>query len=190
MDFWALPKPKDSTKNAFIAYNDTILKGKGFSAWKEFDHPKLGKVEIGGNIPYADILPLPGQIDTLLNVQVPWIFELVKQIPSLAVGEVKVEAQGSGIYRIDAWISNDRQLPFPLAIGTRTKIVPPAIVTLTGKGISFISGRDRTPFEGIGGFETRKLTWIVRSDNPEDILIKVDPVNAFGSEKSIRLGGK
>ena len=189
MDLWAMPKPKDSTKNVFMAYNDSILGGKGFVAWKEFDHPKLGKVEIGGNVPYADLLP-PGKIDTLLNVQVPWIFELVKQIPELALGEVKVEAQGAGIYRVDAWISNNKQLPFPLAIGARTKVPPPAIVTVTGKGITFISGRERTPFEGINGNEQRKLTWILKADNPTDVLVKVDPVNAYGSEKSIRLEGK
>jgi hypothetical protein len=189
MDFWALPKPKDSVKNAFMAYNDSILGGKGFVAWKEFDHPKLGKVEIGGNVPYADVLPLPQQIDTLLSVQVPWIFELVKNIPELVIEDLKVEPQGSGIYRVNAWLRNNKQFPFPLAIGSRTKIPPPAIVTLTGKGVTFISGRERTPFEGIGGFEQRKLTWMVQAVDPTEILIRVDPVNAYGSEKSIKLGG-
>jgi hypothetical protein len=160
MDFWALPKPKDSLKNAFMAYNDSILGGKGFVAWKEIDHPKLGKVEIGGNVPYADALPLP-----------------------------RTEPQGSGIYRVNAWVRNNRQFSFPLAIGQRTKVPPPAIVTLTGKGITFISGRERMPLDGLNGYEQRKLTWIVQADDPVDILIRVDPVNAFGSEKTIRLGG-
>lgn len=189
MDFWALPKPKDSLKNAFMAYNDSILGGKGFVAWTEFDHPKLGKVEIGGNVPYADALPLPRQMDTLLNVQVPWIFELAKQIPELAIEEIRAEPRGSGIYRVNVWIRNNRQFSFPLAIGQRTKVPPPAIVTLTGKGITFISGRERMPLDGLNGFEQRKLTWIVQADDPVDILVKVDPVNAFGSEKTIRLGG-
>jgi hypothetical protein len=190
MDLWAMPKPKDSTKNAFLAYNDSLLGGKGFVNWKEFDHPKLGKVEIGGNVPYADLLPLPQQIDTLLNVQIPWIFELVKQIPKLTVESVKVEPQGSGVYRVNAWIRNTRQFSFPLAIGQRTKVPPPAIVTLTGKGITFLSGRERTPFEGLNGFEQRKITWIVKADDPVNIQIKVDPVNAFGSEKSVNLEQK
>ncbi len=188
-DFWALPKPKDSLKNAFLAYNDTLLGGKGFAAWKEFDHPKLGKVEIGGNIPYADVLPLPQKIDTLLTVQVPWIFELVRQIPELVIEEVKTEPQGAGIYRITAWVRNTKQFAFPLAIGQRTKVPAPAIVTLTGKGVKFISGRERSSLEGLNGYDQRKLTWIVQSEDPADLLLKVDPVNAFGSEKSIKLGG-
>jgi hypothetical protein len=189
MDLWALPKPKDSLKNAFMAYNDSLLGGKGFVAWKEFDHPKLGKVEIGGNVPYADILPLPQQMDTLLKVQVPWVFELAKQIPELAIEEIKSEPQGSGIYRVNAWVRNNRQFSFPWAIGQRTKNPPPAVVTLTGKGITFISGRERTPLEGLNGYEQRKLTWIVKAEDPTDILIRVKAVNAYGSEKSIRLGG-
>ena len=189
MDLWALPKPKDSTKNAFLAYNDTVLGGKGFVAWKEFDHPVLGKVEIGGTVPYADLLPLPRQADSLLNVQVPWIFELASKIPQLDVEEIKSEPQGAGVYRISAWIRNSKQFPFPLAIGQRTKVPPPAIVTLTGNGITFIAGRERTPLEGIGGMEQRKLTWVIRAEKPSEIRIRVTPVNAFGSEKTIRTGG-
>lgn len=189
MDFWSLPKPKDSLKNAFLAYNDSILGGKGFVAWKEFNHPKLGMVEIGGIAPYSDLLPLPDQVDSLLIVQVPWIFELAKQIPELAIEEVKIESQDSGVFRISAWVRNTRQFSFPLAIGQRTKVPPPAIVTLTGKGISFISGRERMPLENINGFEQRKISWIVQADKPVDLIIKVDPVNAFGSEKTIRLAG-
>ncbi|MFA6126253.1 MAG: M14 family metallopeptidase [Bacteroidales bacterium] len=189
MDFWAMPKPKDTLKNVFMAYNDSILGGKGFVEWKEFTHPKLGKVEIGGSIPYADLLPQPQQIDTLFAVQVPWIFELVKQIPVLSVEEIKVEPQRSGIYRINAWVRNTSQFSFPLAIGQRTKVPRPAIVTLTGKGITFISGRERMPLEGINAYEQRKLTWMLKADKPVDILIRVNPVNAYGSEKSIKLGG-
>ena len=172
-----------------MAYNDSILGGKGFVAWKEFDHPKLGKVEIGGNVPYADVLPLPQQIDSLLAVQVPWIFELAKQIPELAIEVVKIEPQGSGIYRVNAWVRNTRQFSFPIAIGQRTKVPPPAIVTLTGMGITFVSGRERMPFESLNGYELRKLTWIVKADGDAEVQIKVDPVNAFGSEKTIKLGG-
>jgi len=190
MDFWALPKPKDSTKNAFMAYNDSLLGSKGFVAWKEFAHPKLGTVEIGGNVPYADILAQPQQIDSLLKVQVPWIFELVKQIPQLNIEQVKIEPQGSGIYRVDAWVRNSRQFSFPMAIGERTKVSPPAIVTLTGHGVTFVSGRERVPMEVLKGYEQQKLTWIVQVDGPAEVLIKVDPVNAFGSEKSIKLEGK
>jgi hypothetical protein len=146
-------------------------------------------VEIGGNVPYADVLPLPQQIDSLLKVQVPWIFELAKQIPDLVIEELKVEPQGSGIYRVNAWVRNTRQFSLPLAIGQRTKVPRPAIVTLTGKGITFISGRERMPFEGLNGYEQRKLTWILKSNDAVEILIKVDPVNAFGSEKTIKLGG-
>ena len=31
-----------------LKWNDEALNGEGFKPWKEFDHPQLGKVEIGG----------------------------------------------------------------------------------------------------------------------------------------------
>jgi hypothetical protein len=189
MDFWALPKPKDSLKNAFMAYNDSLLAGTGFVAWKEFNHPVLGKVEIGGKVPYADMLPLPGQVDSLLSGQVPWIYELAGHIPSLAIEEVKVESQGAGVYRVSAWIRNTASFSFPLAIGQRTRIPPPAIITLTGKNITLISGKERTPLEALNGNENRKFTWLIAAKAAVGLKLAVTPVNAYGSEKTITIGG-
>jgi hypothetical protein len=190
MDLWALPKPKDSLKNAFLAFNDSILGGKGFVPWTEVSHPVFGKVEVGGNIPFADRVPPPTAIDSLLRVQVPWVFELVRMIPKLEIDTVRTENLGAGVYRVDAWIRNPMEMSFPLEIGERTKVVPPAIVTLTGKGIRFLSGRERVPVESVGALDATKLTWIVEAAKAPEVTIRVAPVNAFGSEKTIRLGGK
>jgi len=212
MDFWGLPEPpksdtaqkrpsageaparsvepqKDPVMTAFIAYNDKDLGGKGFVPWTEVAHPVFGKVEVGGIVPFADQVPKPEIIDSLVSAQVPWIFELAKEIPRLEIFDQKIEPQGAGIFRVSIWVRNNRLLPFPIAMGARNKVPPPAIVTLTGKDISFVSGRARTPFEGLGGFEQRKLSWLIRADHPEDINISIKPVNAFGSERTIKLGG-
>jgi hypothetical protein len=213
MDFWGLPEPpkadtaqkksqnaepaarsaepqKDPVMTAFIAYNDKELGGKGFVPWTEVQHPAFGKVEVGGVVPFADLVPKAEIIDSLVEVQVPWIFELVKEIPRLEISDQKIEPQGAGIYRVSIWVRNTRTFPFPIAMGTRNKVPPPAIVQVRGKDISFVSGRERTPLEGLGGFEQRKLTWLIRADHPTDISISINPVNAFGSEKTINLGGK
>jgi hypothetical protein len=204
MDFWGLPEPpkadsaqkksaeapKDPVMTAFMAYNDKELAGKGFVPWTEVTHPVFGKVEVGGVVPYADLVPKVETIDSLVNIQVPWIFELTKEIPRLEIYDQKIEPQGGGIYRVSIWIRNTRSLPFPIAMGARNKVPPPAIVTVSGKEISFVSGRERTPLEGLGGFEQRKLTWLIRSDNPSEVKVSVKPVNAYGSETIIKLGGK
>lgn len=180
---------RDPMMEAFLAYNDKELGGKGFVPWTEVDHPAFGKVEVGGVVPFADLIPEPEKIDSLLTVQVPWIFELVKQIPVLAIEEVKTEPQGAGIFRVTAWIRNTKQFHFPLAMGSRNKVPPPAVVILKGKNIVFISGRQRTPLEGLNASEQRKFTWIIQAENPSEINISVNPVNAFGSEKTVKLGG-
>jgi hypothetical protein len=180
----------DPVMEAFLAYNDKELQGKGFLPWTEVDHPAFGKVEVGGVVPFADLLPKPEKIDSLLAAQVPWIFELVKQIPVLAVEEVKMEPQGGDIYRVTAWIRNTKQFHFPLAMGARNKVPPPAVVFLKGRNINFISGRERIPLEGLNASEQRKITWIIQAENPSDITISVNPVNAFGSMKTVKLGGK
>jgi len=44
-------------EKALLAFSDETLDGKGFVDWKMFDHPTLGKVEIGGAVPMSTIHP-------------------------------------------------------------------------------------------------------------------------------------
>ncbi|MFO7616747.1 MAG: M14 family metallopeptidase [Bacteroidales bacterium] len=207
MDLWRVPSVKDTTnqekgvknkeervgdplEEAFMAYNDNVLKGKGFVPWTEFRHSQLGMVEIGGVVPFADLAPPAERIDTLLTVQVPWIYQLVEEIPGLKVTEARSEPQGGGIHRVTIWVRNERKLPFPTAMGQRNKAPAPAIITLKGKGIEFISGRARTVLDHLNAGEQKKFTWLIRSDKPVDLVIGIEVKNAFGDTRTIQTGGK
>ncbi|MFZ9689135.1 MAG: M14 family zinc carboxypeptidase, partial [Phycisphaerales bacterium] len=45
------PKPTDEDAAAWLAWSDRDQGGRGFMPWRPFDHPTLGKVEIGGWVP-------------------------------------------------------------------------------------------------------------------------------------------
>ena len=190
----AAPKGKKSSKKpdaekTFLAYNDSILDGKGFVNWTSFNHPQLGEVEIGGKVPYADLVPQTKEIEAALKAQVPWIYELCKGIPELVLEDKKITAIGDGIYRVEVWISNKGKFHFPLAMGSRNKAPAPAVVTLSAKGLSFLQGRERTPLGSIESQQKQKLSWLIRKAKSDEVKLTIQAANARGSETIIKLGG-
>ncbi len=195
-----MPKPKDSKEGdpklkALLAFSDSTLDGKGFINWADFDHPDLGAVEIGGAVPYADNTPPADMIDSLLAVQVPWVFEIAKKLPMLKILKSETKSMGGGVYEVNVWIENSSYLPFPTAMGKRNKQPAPAIVTIGGDNVKILSGKRRTPVTSLNGLQSKKLTWMVLVDKllllNSDINIDVNLTasNAWGDQKQIKIGG-
>jgi hypothetical protein len=120
-----MPKPQDKEgaseeDKALLVFGDKNLEGKGFVNWKEYDHPTLGKVEIGGAAPYVKNTPPADMLEPLLKGQVPWVFEIVDQMAHVKIAKTEAVELGNGIYRIKAWVENSGYLPYPTAMGKRT----------------------------------------------------------------------
>ncbi|HDZ42298.1 MAG TPA: hypothetical protein ENH59_11565 [Bacteroidetes bacterium] len=189
-----MPKPAGDAKKgdpgeqALLAFSDEVLGGAGFIDWKPYSHPDLGEVEIGGFKPYSDINPPAEMMDSLLDLHVPFVFELVKKMPELMISEVKTEERGAGIYALDIWVENKGFLPFCTQMGKRNKIPAPAIITLDGDGLEFLSGKKRTPIQELDGKKAVKQTWLIRADKNTTLNIKLDSKTAGHDSKQIKLG--
>ena len=95
-----------------MKWNDKVLGRKGYVDWYAFDHPQLGKVELGGwdaqnvwgNPPIEflkkEIKPFPD-----------WIIWHALISPKLALREASVKAIGRGTYRIRMVVENTGWLP-------------------------------------------------------------------------------
>jgi hypothetical protein len=189
-----MPKPPseegaDPKEEALLAFSDKELGGKGFVDWKSFKHPTLGEVEIGGPVPFTDSTPPPEKVESLLNNQVPWIFEITKKMARIQIAKTEAKRLGSDVYEIKVWIENTGYLPYPTAMGRRNKRILPVIVTLTGQGLNIVDGRKRSLIPSIDGHSAQAVTWIVRVDNPVKIEIKASTQTAWSDTKSIDLGG-
>ena len=187
-----MPKPKDSAgadpkQKALLAFSDKDLQGAGFVAWKPFKHPQLGDVEIGGFAPYAETTPPPAIIRTLIEGQAPWVFEVAKKLPRLKIGPTRVEAKGAGIYAVTVWVENAGSLPFPTAMGKKNLHVAPAVLTLDGKGVTFLSGRKRTPIHDVEAGRSVKLEWLVQAPGPGAIDLALDSANAWSDRGKLTL---
>jgi hypothetical protein len=189
-----MPKPPneggaDSREKALLAWSDKELEGRGFVEWRQFQHPTLGEVEIGGFVPFTDKSPPPRMIFDLLKGQVPWVFEISKKMARIRISETKVESLGAGLYRVKVWVENTGILPYPTAMGQRNLRILPVIVTLNGDGFNIIEGRARSPVNSVPGMSSKEITWMIQTDKPAKIEVKAETQNAWSDARTIDLGG-
>jgi murein tripeptide amidase MpaA len=80
--------------------------------WYEFDHPQLGKVELGGwNAMYSWRNPPHALLEAELVPQAEFALSLASLAPRLAWREVKVTPLGEGAYHVLAVVENSGFLP-------------------------------------------------------------------------------
>ncbi len=178
----------DPEMKALVTFSDSVIDGKGYVNWTPYNHPTLGEVEIGGAVPYANNTPPAVMIDSLLNLQVPWIFEIVKKLPDLKIFKTELKSQGAGIYELKVWVENKSYLPFPTAMGKRNKRPAPAVILLDGNDIELLSGKKRTAIDDLPGLKNKKFTWLLKAEKDDIINIELQSVNARGDRKQIKIG--
>jgi hypothetical protein len=189
-----MPKPKDAAgadpkQKALLAFSDKELQGKGYVNWTPFKHPTLVDVEIGGMVPFTDTTPPASMLKALLDGQVPWVLSLSEKLPRLKVLRTEARAKGAGVYAITLWVENTGYLPFPTAMGRKNLHVPPAVVSLAVKDVTFLQGRARTPINAIDGLKNVKLEWLVQvPPTLAGIDVTLESANAGGDTGRIALG--
>ena len=190
MDLWGLSK-KDSGSidEAMLDFVDSQPGNSGFAKWEAYDHPTLGEVEIGGFVPYSCTTPPYEWADSLLNLQVPWILKLAGELPDLHIYETLTTAKGNGIYQLDIWVENRAFIPFPTDMGSRNRQPAPAVLTLEGEQVKFISGYKRTPIPRIGGKSRVKTTLIIQMEKTGDIELRLESKTAGHDLQTINIGG-
>jgi hypothetical protein len=180
------PDPK---MKALVAFSDSVIGGKGYVNWSPYNQPTLGEVEIGGPVPYTDNTPPSTMIDSLLNLQVPWIFEIVKKLPDLKILKTELKPQGEGVYELKVWVENKSFIPIPTAMGKRNQRPAPVLILLTGNDFELLSGKKRTTVNDLPGLKNKKFTWLIKSGKNNVINIELKAVNARGDMKQIKIGG-
>ena len=62
---------------------------------------------------------------------------------------------------MNVWVGNTRYLPFPTEMGNKNERIEPAVLTINGKGLEFVSGYKRTPVKQLGGLANKELKFIL-----------------------------
>ncbi len=155
-----------------LAYNDEHLGGKGFVEWQVFDHPQLGKVEIGGwthmytfrNPPpasFATSETARGFLHDTIHKNCLFTLKHAACTPLLRVTGFSAEALGADLYKVTATVNNEGYLPtFLTQIALKHKTAGPVTVALElPEGAEIIIGRARQEIGHLAGRDERIATW-------------------------------
>jgi hypothetical protein len=179
---------QDVNEKTVLDYIDRNLKGQGFVNWQPFTHPELGKIEIGGTVPFVSSTPPAEQIDSLCLVQLPWLLRLTDKLPDIGILKEEITPLGSGVYKLEIFIENKGYFAYPVAMGVRNRQPVPVVVTLSGDRFELLEGFARTPVGEIKGNQLKKLTWLLKTDRKTEISATIESAVFGNIVKPIKIG--
>lgn len=134
---WGKERP-DSDDLAMARVLDEHAEGEGLFAWKPFDHPQLGNVEIGGwDYKFAMQNPPGPLLEEVTKGNALFVLREMGVLPHLAFDSTKVEPIGSGVYKVSAVLINDGYLPtYVSSIGKKNGRAKAPKLTLSGAKVA------------------------------------------------------
>lgn len=141
-----------------LKWSDEKLGGKGYIDWYEFDHPQLGKIELGGwDGLYAFRNPPPEFLEAEVKPLGDWAIWQAGCSPKLELHSIHTEPLGDGFARIRFAVRNTGWLP--------TNVSKIAIDRKLCRGVVGEILKDGKSFEGRGEHEPHWLkSGVLRQD--------------------------
>ena len=138
--------------------------------WYEFDHPQLGKVELGGwNRFYTWRNPPHHFMGEEASRNVPFALALGQMLPRLEIHTLEVEKIDQETYTINLVVDNGGFLPtYTSSQGKARRVMRELRVELElPKGVSILNGRQKTKLGHLEG-RSNKISQIFISATPTD----------------------
>jgi len=123
-----------------LKWSDEKLSGNGYVDWKEFDHPQLGKVEIGGwDAQYAFRNPPPDFLEAEITPLADWAIWMAGTFPCLQQRDLQIEHLGE-VCRLRLAIQNVGYLPTCVSESAKKKKTVRGVI-----GEISLMGEERNP---------------------------------------------
>jgi hypothetical protein len=183
--------------------------GRAAQPWKPFDHPQLGRVEIGGYDPLIGMWnPPPDRLPEVVTNQARAFLRWAALSPRLRVTGVTVEAIEPGLHRVSATIENIGFLPTNV-LATAAKLPwndPVRAAIALGPGASLVGGDAVTTVGHLQGWTPdvvfsyptfarttnertrRRVQWIVRGSG--EVIVSAACARTGRKEARVNLGEK
>jgi hypothetical protein len=178
--------------------------GRAFPAWRAFDHPQLGKVEIGGLDPRHGIWnPPPHLLPALCDSQAQVFLRVASLAPRVKIGKIDRHSLPGGITRIEVRVENDGYLGtygvpsakkldwneplYATARAEKCELVDPGsahqtLGHLDGWGHGLHTGSNLPAYPGTrGSTNAAWATYLVRGNGVLDVRIGAARVGFVGS---------
>ena len=141
--------------------------------WYEFDHPQLGKVELGGwDVMYAWGNVPPKFLEREIAPHSDWALWHLLISPLLEIKSLEVEPVGDGTHKVRLVLQNTGWLPTQVTEkALERKAVRPLEVELTlPEGAQLVTGERKTDAGQLSGrVHRRSVLWWGGDDSTEDL---------------------
>lgn len=148
-----------------LQWSDANPHYHAFLDWKPFDHPQLGKVEIGGWRSVFAQNPSLRDLQELCPKVTEFALEHARRHPRLVVDQTEVESVGGDVFRLRAVVRNAGTFPTHVTEkGKDLSLVKPGNACLTlGRNSELLSQSSRVDLGHLAGITGHhRLEWFVR----------------------------
>jgi murein tripeptide amidase MpaA len=168
---WGHHPVEDELK--LLRWSDEQLGGDGFVEWRPFDHPQLGKVEIGGfdlirywyNVPFD-------RLEKEVAPHTDWLVSLGLALPRLGIRSFTARVAAEGVWRVRLVVENTGWLP---THGSQQALDRQAVGPIVAeialpKGARLLSGPARRTLGQLAGRSEQRSTatwWGYRPGTPD-----------------------
>lgn len=183
--------PPEEAQLRMLAWNDRELAGEGFSAWTPFEHPQLGRVEIGGwKTKFTTQNPPPGLLAAECEKLARFALSHASTAPRLEA-RLETEELSPGLRRVELVVENAGYLPTNVTrIALDKRLVKPALAEIKlPEGGTLISGdaevelghlagrsalagnkwKNPAFFDGLPSDYARRVVWVVRGEGALEV---------------------
>lgn len=138
-----------------LRWQDAALGGDGFLPWTPFDHPQLGRVEIGGwKRMYTFRNPPPAAyLEAMARANCRFTLRHAACAPRVRLRDCRAVPVGDALWQITAVVDNTGFLPTNLsAQAIAMHVAPPVIAELSGPpALDFVHGAACVPVGHLAG---------------------------------------
>ena len=205
--------PKEQEDQEYLCYKwidenvPEVKSGKPIKEWTEFDHPQLGKVEIGSiDFKYTWQNCPPGYLEREVEKNTAFCLRMAMTLPKLTIDSLKAEKEADDIYKITAVVSNIGYLPtFVCNEAKSLKVDKPLTADIAFEGEVVMGNKTENigHIEGFSGVNaayvqggvntfkhdpfTKQIEWVVKAKSGTDLTLTVKGVKAGSVTKTITL---
>jgi murein tripeptide amidase MpaA len=134
---------------------------QGFRDWQTFDHPQLGRVEIGGMVDIWTYRNPPLHLlESLCHDNVRFNLRHAAAAPRVRVDSVETEALGAGLYKVRAVVANHGYLPTNLSdVAIQKGVAVPVTAELEPDGAELVMNPAKVELGHLAGRNERQYPW-------------------------------
>jgi hypothetical protein len=121
------------------AFLKLLMLNEGVTAWRPYDHPDYGQVEIGGTAKNWGRVPPSFLLEEECHRNMAFTLYHAEQMPLIRIDSATVEKIEDQLYRVRVVLANDRLIPTRTAQDVEARISAPDILTAEGAQVKVLA---------------------------------------------------